>query len=243
MSIMEDFSSKKTEQLERRMRQSRLEVRLDSIQQVRDLAARQERQQLADLLDPQTVPTATRRAAAKALSEIAQPAQVPLFINALQTDPDRGVRLSATRALGRLADDAAIPALIVAFGDKEATVRQEAATALSSYNSPSAFDALKAALLSSGERQRFVRQYAAEALGKLGDRRAVPFLIEALRDESELVRPAVATALGQLGQTVAIEPLQRAHHITAHARGFDCAECKAIDAALATLTSKLKDTL
>ena len=240
---MEDSSNKEIEQLERRMRQSRFEVRPDSIQQVRDLAERQERQQLADLLDPQIVPTATRRAAAKALSEIAQPAQIPLFINALHADPDRGVRLSAIRALGRLADDIAIPILVEAFGDKEATVRQEAATALSSYNSPAAFDALKAALLSNGENQRFVRQYAAEALGKLGDRRAVPFLIEALRDESELVRPAVATALGQLGQTIAIEPLQRAHHVTAHARGFDCAECKAIDAALANLTNKPKDIL
>jgi len=53
-----------------------------------------------------------------------------------------------------------------------------------------------------------LRRNAARALGKLGDRQAVPALIECLRCEDFYVREAAAIALGQLGDPQAIAPLQ-----------------------------------
>jgi hypothetical protein len=44
-----------------------------------------------------------------------------------------------------------------------------------------------------------VRVQAALILGKLGDKRAVPALVQALRDENETVRGVAATSLGRLG--------------------------------------------
>lgn len=52
-----------------------------------------------------------------------------------------------------------------------------------------------------------VRDRAANALGKLGDRRAVPALIEAPGDEDAGVREHVATALGLPGDKRAVQPL------------------------------------
>lgn len=56
-----------------------------------------------------------------------------------------------------------------------------------------------------------VRSRAAWELGKIGDRSAVPALIEALqRDESEDVRWSAAWALGELGDKAAIPALEEA---------------------------------
>ena len=53
------------------------------------------------------------------------------------------------------------------------------------------------------------RWKAAESIGKLGDRRAVSILINALGDEDWRVRQKVAWALGNLGDGRAIQPLRR----------------------------------
>ena len=52
-----------------------------------------------------------------------------------------------------------------------------------------------------------VRVQAALVLGKLADRRAVPALIQALRDENETVRGVAATSLGRIGDRSAAEAL------------------------------------
>src|SRR3954468_4183970 len=44
-----------------------------------------------------------------------------------------------------------------------------------------------------------VRVQAALVLGKLNDKRAVPALIQALKDENESVRGVAATSLGRIG--------------------------------------------
>jgi hypothetical protein len=53
-----------------------------------------------------------------------------------------------------------------------------------------------------------VRVQAALVLGKLNDRRAVPALMQALRDENESVRGVAATSLGRLGDRQAAGALQ-----------------------------------
>ena len=52
-----------------------------------------------------------------------------------------------------------------------------------------------------------VRVQAALVLGKLGDRRAVPALIQALHDENETVRGVAATSLGRIGDKAASNAL------------------------------------
>ena len=74
------------------------------------------------------------------------------------------------------------------------------------FHSQESFEQLIAALQSN---QITPACKAAESLGKLGDLRAVPALIETLKDkhENSFVRTAAAKALGQLGDQSAIEPL------------------------------------
>jgi HEAT repeat protein len=218
-------------------------VVLTALQAVRVLTAQKDCQALAALLVASSS-VSTRRVAAKALADIATTAQASLLAQVLGSDSDRAVRLNMVRALGRLGVDEFLPALLLALKDKEAPVRVEAAHAISRYNSATAFELLLAALNQKDSApDRFIRQYAAEALGNLGDRRAVPALIASLKDASDLVRAAVAVALGRLGERSAIDPLQRVRHKAAHGRGFDCAECKAIDRAIAELSYTAKDTL
>jgi len=55
-----------------------------------------------------------------------------------------------------------------------------------------------------------VRVQAALVLGKLGDKRAVPALIKALKDSNATVRTVSCGALGKLGDSSAVEPLKEA---------------------------------
>jgi len=55
-----------------------------------------------------------------------------------------------------------------------------------------------------------VRVQAALVLGKLTDKRAVPALIQALKDENESVRGVAATSLGRIGDRSAANALQEA---------------------------------
>lgn len=57
-----------------------------------------------------------------------------------------------------------------------------------------------------------VRVQAALILGKLGDPRAVPALIQALKDSDESVRGVVATSLGKLGDPSSANALLAATH-------------------------------
>lgn len=59
------------------------------------------------------------------------------------------------------------------------------------------------------DRSYKVRLQAAATLGRLKDRRAVPFLITALRDERFAVRGVAAAALGEIGDPRAIDGLKR----------------------------------
>src|SRR3954449_10745631 len=55
-----------------------------------------------------------------------------------------------------------------------------------------------------------VRVQAALVLGKLRDKRAVPSLIQALKDENESVRGVAATSLGQIADRSSANALQEA---------------------------------
>ncbi len=71
---------------------------------------------------------------------------------------------------------------------------------------PRAVSALVQAL-TGGRAHALIRAHAVESLGRLGDRRAVPILIDALRDPYRLVRAYAAGALAEVGNPQAIDPL------------------------------------
>jgi hypothetical protein len=66
-------------------------------------------------------------------------------------------------------------------------------------------DDLTRALMQDGSYK--VRVQAALVLGKLGDKRAVPALMQALHDENETVRGVAATSLGRIGDKAAANAL------------------------------------
>jgi hypothetical protein len=68
-------------------------------------------------------------------------------------------------------------------------------------------DELNQALLSDPSYK--VKVQAALVLGKLNDKRAVPALLEALRDENETVRGMAVLSLGKLGDARAVDALHR----------------------------------
>jgi HEAT repeat protein len=104
-----------------------------------------------------------RNAAARALSDIGEPAVQPL-IRALWHD-EMLVRGSAAVILGRIGDSRAVPKLIDTLADPEATVRQSAARALGCIGDVRA----KSALLSRAhdDRDKHVREAARESIEKL----------------------------------------------------------------------------
>ena len=107
------------------------------------------------------------------------------------------VRRQAALALGRLADRAAVPALIAALRDSDPAVRREAAKSLGALKDDRAVSAL---IKSLGDGDTNVRFYAAYALGEIKDPRAGEALLRALSDPQWNVRDQAAWALCELHQ-------------------------------------------
>ena len=132
--------------------------------------------------------------AAEALSKLGTPAVAGL-ISALQHDDD-DVRWKAAIALGEIGDPQAIPSLINVLCDEDRFVRSRAAYALSMIGE-AAVDPLIHALR---EGDGNLRWGAAIALGKIQNPRAIDPLIHALADKYENVRAESAAALAVIGK-------------------------------------------
>lgn len=90
-------------------------------------------------------------------------------LDRLLRDPDKGVRRRAALAAGRIADPAALPALVDLMNDSDPELRQMAAFGLGLLGDKQALPRLVASLKDS---DAVVRARSAEALGRLGDARA-----------------------------------------------------------------------
>lgn len=132
--------------------------------------------------------------AAEALSKIGVPAVDPL-IGELRNDDD-DVRWKAAIALGEIGDQRAIGPLISLLGDPDRFVRSRAAYALGLIGGP-AVDPLVGALQKGDGNLRWG---AAIALGKIHDIRAIDPLIRALADKYENVRAESARSLAAIGK-------------------------------------------
>lgn len=154
-----------------------------------------------------------RRAAAGSLGKIGDTRAVESLIEALEDDKDRNVRLSVIWALGGIRDTRAVEPLIKALRYKDMTVRLEAIRVLGTMGDIRAVEPLIKALGHEG-----LRREAVKALGEIGEPavepldRAVESFIQALKDEDKewRVRVVAAGALGEIGDTRAVEPLIQA---------------------------------
>lgn len=152
---------------------------------------------------------AMRVAAAEILGDMGPVAKdaVPDLIAALN-DEDAGVCNMVKVALGKIKDARAIKPLIDTF--KQKSKRNEAATGAAEESlaqiGSDAIPALNTALKNEAPK---VKEASARTLGKMGlaAKDAVPALIEALKDEDVGVRRTVITALGEIKDPRAVEPL------------------------------------
>lgn len=131
--------------------------------------------------------------------------------------PDGRVRREALRSLAAIGGPEAGEALVALVADRDPAVRRQVVVSLGILRSARGVEPLCAIL---AERDLFLRSLALKreavlALGRIGDRRAVPCLMELLggrhwfaRRRREDLGIAAAAALGQLGDPAALETLE-----------------------------------
>ncbi len=134
-------------------------------------------------------------ALSEALARGADPAALPLLLDALR-DEDAEVRRGAASALCEAPDPRALPALLALLDDDEQTVRAEGALALAALTDERAIPPLQAQL--AREPHPYVRRRVAWALSFFAPPKARPLLIGCLRDEDPHVRATAADALVDL---------------------------------------------
>jgi bilin biosynthesis protein len=149
-----------------------------------------------------------RRAAAKTLTIIADPAAVPVLIQAFLNDEDTVVHGSAAGALARTGE-VAVPALleILASPEHPETTKGHAAWALAFIGSEASEHLYKALNSDSVD----VRCAVIGALGHVAqeraDEQACEILVSALKDPEAVVRTEAAAALAQISYPPSFPPL------------------------------------
>ncbi|MEN8149778.1 MAG: HEAT repeat domain-containing protein [Planctomycetota bacterium] len=118
-----------------------------------------------------------------------------LFRDALPREKNSHARVSVAKALGRIGDAAAVPALIKALRDKSERVRGAAVLSLGRLKTREAVPALLDLLDADSWT---IRAATCEALGRIGDLRAVIPLIERLPAEEGRLAEDVGDALAKL---------------------------------------------
>jgi HEAT repeat protein len=118
--------------------------------------------------------------------------------------PEPGVRMSTAKALGKLEDTRAVPALLSQLRDDDLVVRESAAGVLSKLADTQIVPDLLALLR---DPKSDVRTSAAQILGVLGDTRAATDLLSLLKDSDSEVRRSVAQALGMVGDANSVNAL------------------------------------
>jgi HEAT repeat protein len=148
----------------------------------------------------------------------------------LRQDPDRGVRIDATVALGRLGGPDATALVVEKAASTDASiVRTAALEAIETSRDPSAIPGLiNLFRLNRGQDDVVAQIGASQALLKIGAP-GVPQLLQALNDSSAKVREAVVEVLGRMGNP------EVADRITGLQADPDPAVRRAVAGALATL--------
>lgn len=141
----------------------------------------------------------------RVLSGVGRPA-IPSLSSALLAREGSGGAGAVARALAGIGTPDATEALARALVHRDVRVQREAAKAMKACcptwaSLPEAQDLLTHFLTALHDSSVFVRQSAARALGALGNRRALPQLVEATEDDQYWVREAAVEALGKLSDS------------------------------------------
>ncbi|MBI3554193.1 MAG: HEAT repeat domain-containing protein [Elusimicrobia bacterium] len=148
-----------------------------------------------------------RRQAAGQIGEMRRPEAAPALLPLLDDD-NAMVRCAAEDSLGLLRAGSAVGKISqLLLKDKDASVRQTAATALAYIGDPSAADALIAAV---GDSESGVRFSVVRTIGVMRLTKAAPALLAALKDPDPAMRRAAAAALGQIQSKDAVNDLRAA---------------------------------
>ena len=161
-----------------------------------------------------------RVAAAHAVLSLPSAEAANLLLPLLK-DKSEFVRRETVFALGRSRSREATTTLIdLMLHDKKPSVRGAAAVALGQIGDESALGALSQVVTGQGSKKKksksfqeeFVVRSAVRSLGQIGSHASVPTLISALQDETNSIetRRAAATALGSIGDPLALPALQAA---------------------------------
>lgn len=155
---------------------------------------------------------------ASALGELGGPAIIPQLVSIGETETNTAVRTRLAETFGRTPDPRSLPLLVAWSRTPYPTVRQKnpasgnemeeflssTVRALGNIGGEEAFGAITARW--QVETDRGVRRRLCEAFGAMGDGRALPVLLLALKDDVEL-KSTVVEALGNLGDTNAAAEL------------------------------------
>ncbi|MEX2681057.1 MAG: HEAT repeat domain-containing protein [Candidatus Sigynarchaeota archaeon] len=154
-----------------------------------------------------------RAAAIYALEKIHDYKELPqLLLRKMTTEKSPLVLTAIIESLGELDDPSAIPVLEKIRDDPQEDDRTKITAIFAidrlSHGKKSALEQLVEYLIDA--KNPNTRVEAAKALGKLGDPRAIKYLIEALDDEKVFVRKFVIKALVSFGDKQVIEPIIKA---------------------------------
>lgn len=122
------------------------------------------------------------------------------------SDPD--VRTIAASFVADVEAEGAVPRLLRLLTAADPRTRSAAIKALAKLRAVEAGPEVMAMAIS--DASPVVRSHAVGALEKVGDDRARPVLVEALKDSDRAVGWCAARVLGSLGDSTSIEPLRRA---------------------------------
>lgn len=141
--------------------------------------------------------------------------------------PDYHVQYRAIDALGKLDGPQAMELLIQALGnydvrDDESRVNRHAMNALIKIGKPAVPLLIEALDQKDTQNPKdgWKRYWVAETLGWIGEAEALESLMEALEDENRGVCEGAAEALGRLGNTLAVTPLERKLATVKHTDGY-----------------------
>jgi len=144
---------------------------------------------------------AMRESAAYLLGIIGSRSATPLLIQVLD-DPIPSVRLQAVKALGRIGDATAVPALLKSLHTADEQMGSQIDFALARLGSA----AVPALVAESKSSSPWIRWHCIRALGEICDYRALPVVVESLRDPDHSVAWMGAKKLLGFGKRC-VEPL------------------------------------
>lgn len=159
-----------------------------------------------------------RKFVADILGNIGDRSSIPSLVESLR-DPDANVSAAAAENLGKIGDSRAVAPLVEALGKNDVWFRYSVLGALARIGDPVPF-----AVFSPLINDILLKRPVFECLGALGDREAVPVLIEGMQDHVRAVREAAAGALLRLRARLPAVYTREVDDLLAGFKGQPCVE-------------------